>query len=438
MSQFQSEGATVVPFQSPSEGLAPRKRRFLATSDLAGSFDLGRLMAEAIPEQQWRIQGWIADLGLHILYSDEGLGKSMQACALMAQLASKGPNREWMGGTVNETCRVMYLAGEGAADMHKARIKAILKNNLKLTPSEATETASRIRLIPYTSMTAEQFGYDSKDLFVKDFRTNEVRPTDHLLDILESIKEHNAACDKAGARDERFGLLTIDTLAAMFGLDLMDDNAINRAMFWLVRECNAIGVSVLFIAHTNKSAKADDDDHRAALKGSQQVAATVAQTIYMRAATQDEAKRVIGSGLARDPSQVLAIRVGKSNLHNPAKGTRMLVRIADGAPVDVTGDVIEEDYTDIETALVDLVALMKKADPKIRITKNLLQTRAKDEDTIAKFPALKRLGNNVTKNGQERVNSAGWHMQRLVAKHVFVEERVGCVAVAPQAIDEIM
>ncbi len=95
-------------------------------------------------------------------------------------------------------------------------------------------------------------------------------------------------------------------------------------------------ICIPVIAHTNKSEDAEKDDHRAAGKGAVEMHSTVEMAHYGRPVNEGEMKALQGKGETGERENYFAYRVGKTNLKNVDRSTRILKRIPAGAPVCIT------------------------------------------------------------------------------------------------------
>ena len=390
-------------------------------------FDLSDLPDREVPPTSFLVPGWLAAEGAHILFSDEGKGKSLEACRLGAIVAMPKTRKAYpyLGVDVEGSGRVLMLMGEGTANMHEGRMKAIIANNLGLVDkAKAKVVTSRIRMVCYASLDLKQFPYDSRVLFTKG-PGNTALPTPHLLGILKMLRLHQQA--HADNPFEQFRLLMVDTLQGMFGLDIVkDDLEMNSAMFWLIRELNALGISLVIIAHTNKDSDDNADDHRGALKGSQQVQATVMQTLYMRGPTDQEFKLIAESKVAKHPRQIVCIRVGKTNLKDPFVGVRIMRKIPDGAPEDVTDQCGGAASVEVSIeAIVQMVRLMTERDAVENVTNNKVQSFAEGTEGKSMLSGVRLVKNGNGRDGKPRRGCTTYYLEVAEARGAIEKDASG-------------
>lgn len=289
--------------------------------------------------------------GLTLLGAQEGCGKSLISCSLAAITAIDKPGKVWCDYEILVTGRSFIVMGEGLETMHKARFEASLRNTFKYKPADAEyKTAmekveifsvrSRMRSLKLANPDAKI----GRRLFVKDQRSNseEYVPSDMLQAILAHIKAVNDWADAHGTPEDRIVLVIFDTLQSLFGVKLMDDEAINDVIQFLNAEMDALGCCCIVTAHTNKSSTAEDDDPRGSIKGSQQLQATVESVILLRQMTKEEFERTRKAGMQFPFEKALAIKPGKANGRDADRTTKLLMGLRDGAPVGITEFVADK------------------------------------------------------------------------------------------------
>ncbi len=372
------------------------------------------------------VEGLMTSTGLTLLGAEEGTGKSLVSNSLCVAAALNDPAQKvWCDYQVLTTGRSLLVMAEGKEAMHKQRHLGTLLNTFKLDPqSEEFRTANdRVEIFSMRSRIKtlkeahphKKFG---RRLFhiPAGMKSGEYVATPMLEAILDHIRSVNDWARCYGTPEDRIVVVVFDTLQALFGVSLIDDEAINDVMQFLNIELDALGCAGLVTAHTNKSSKAEDDDPRAAIKGSQQVMATAESVILLRSMTEAEWEDTTKAGLDMPRDKALAIKPGKSNSRTADRGTKLLMGLPNGAPVGITervgrdctgGGMRRGGYTatEIKAAVVSLFQILWNSETDPRISANRLYAAAQDAELIAghNLSALKYITAEGSRGGKNCV-----------------------------------
>lgn len=372
------------------------------------------LMGAPAPDEggvSYAVAGIMPSSGVTLLGAEEGTGKSLVAISLATAFALEDPAKKvWCDYQVIATGGTLMVLAEGKEAMHKERGPAILRNTFHLKPDGPTYAAcmNRIELFSMRSRMkplkqAHKDDGIGRRLFYIPHGSNsgEYRPTPMLLAIFDHVRAVNAWADAADRPNDRIRLIVFDTLQALFGVKLIDDEAINDVMQYLNIELDELGCVGLVLAHTNKSSTAEDDDPRSSIKGSQQVMATVESVLLLRSQTEAEWQSTRAAGIDMPRHKALAIRPGKFNNRDADKQTKLLMGLPDGAPIGITEQVGHEangtksargrgSFTvdQIHHAVGQLFIRMWRGEGDPRISINKLYEASRDEGWRKALPAL--------------------------------------------------
>lgn len=400
-------------------------------------------MTEEDETPDWELVKGLMSTAIDLVQMQEGIGKSLiylelalrvawqytqeelaNAIAKSAYLGTTDQN-EWLEAAVLLCRRVLYLAAEGKVKMHRKRARAIMRNNMGVTDkAEQDRILARVQIVSLRSFYADLIKHNpamkgGMRFFRQDLSTRFYEPTPFYLELMDWIEQAQRRADDGQAAlaasdmpnemreqlrrridEERIGLMVVDTFGAVWGVRSVDDEGLQAVNQRVNADGDRLQIAIPVIAHTNKSEKIDNDDHRAAGKGAVEMHSTVESTKYGRPCNDAEIKALEAKGESAARDQYLMIRTGKSNLHRQDKRPRILKRIDDGAPVCITrrigllGSRLEKlrdgfSRAAIKLQLCSAIEWLEQAHG-LTVTANSL-AKAVDEDRdeiLRRYPAL--------------------------------------------------
>jgi hypothetical protein len=369
------------------------------------------------------------ELGLRICWlpTPDELRKAIAA----SPYAGTTDRNEWMERAVPMNRRVIYIAAEGRKKMHKARSKAIMKNNMGIrAKAERARITERFEVVSlrsdFAEICASNPAFEGNLSFFDVDKQGRVASTPFYAAFVGDLRQRKQRIDAAvaaveaddtllrGDKDamverldqERVGFVIVDPFSRVWGLGTVDEKALPRANGIMQAELDALGIAMVVVAHTNKSEDVEKDDHRAAGKGGVEMHSTVEHTLYMRPVTNDEYDRLQQAGEKRKQKKYIAFRVGKTNFQYVDENIHLLEKIDDGAPVCITKRLgllgAESDGSRggfsrgaVLNAVCSAVQFLEQAHGK-KVTPNSLQ-KAFDDDhdgIMGRYKALKACGRN--------------------------------------------
>jgi len=179
-------------------------------------------------------------------------GKTQLLLWMAASIASRPEHREpeWLGGRINGTGNVLVLTAEDAGPQIVGRIRDIVLHTMKQSREVALDTCSRIHVMPFMSMTENEFAHPNASLMHVD-EDRVWRPSEVMQEIREYIEVWNAR--HAEPEDRIVGVI-LDSATSMAGFDGMDAEATTNFFFYLGRLCEALGIFFTIIGHVPKAA----------------------------------------------------------------------------------------------------------------------------------------------------------------------------------------
>lgn len=207
---------------------------------------------EATPKIPFRIDGWLAAQGAAVWFGAGSTGKTQLLLWMAAMIASRPAHRAptWLGGTINGTGHVLILTAEDARPQIVGRLRDIVQNTMHQNAAAAHETCSRLHVMPFLSMTEDEFGHPNASLL--RFGDDRVwRPSEVMAEVRRYITEWNARHDDP---EDRIVGVVMDSATSMAGFDGMEGEATTNFFFYLGRLCEALGVFFTIIGHVPKAA----------------------------------------------------------------------------------------------------------------------------------------------------------------------------------------
>ena len=226
----------------------PESDKWLASHD----FD------SATPKIPFRIDGWLAERGTAVWYGAGSTGKTQLLLWMAAMIASRPQHRQptWLGGTINGTGHVLILTAEDARSQIVGRLRDIVQNTMHQTAAAAHETCSRLHVMPFISMTEDEFKHPNASLLRYDndrvWRASAV---------MEEIRHYITTWNELHADSEdRIVGVVLDSATSMAGFDSMEGEATTNFFFYLGRLCEALGIFFTIIGHVPKAAYVPQKD----------------------------------------------------------------------------------------------------------------------------------------------------------------------------------
>lgn len=293
------------------------------------------------PRVPFRIEGWLAERGTSVWFGAGSTGKTQLLLWMSAAIASRPEHRQptWLGGTVNGTGHVLILTAEDAGPQIVGRLREIVMHTLRQSRDTALETMSRIHVMPFMSMTEQEFDHPNASLMQ---RTDDKvwRPSEVMKEIRHYIETWN---ERHPNLEDRIVGVILDSATSMAGFDGMDADATTNYFFYLGRLCEALGIFFTIIGHVPKAAFVPQRDPwgtaASRLRGvaiwttapRMAVEVRLIQEWQGRGSTAYENKplRDALKGVKRE--DILVVYAAKANLVGVCREPKYLVRSQDGA-----------------------------------------------------------------------------------------------------------
>jgi AAA domain len=422
----------------------------------------------------FRIDGWLAQRGASVWFGAGSTGKTQLLLWMAAVLATRPEDRvdqTWLGGRVHGTGHVLVLTAEDSREQIIGRIVGIVGKTVGLEGEAFRRTCSRIHVMPFLSLTEEEFDHDNPSLFEPQTKERIWRPSQVLLEIRRYIEAWNAR--HSDPADRIIGVV-MDSATSMAGFDSLDALATTNFFFYIGRLSERLRIFWSIIGHTPKSAPVPKNNARATatsrLRGVAMWTTAPRMTVEVRHIQEwgsDPRKTVREEPELRErlpqhfrKEDILVVCVAKANLLGAHREERYLVRSRKGAFVDVTDgneglsseDLVPPsdgeprpvatsegsptapaavkkprakqaaadctDYTEGTNLVIDLLRIVYP-DLEIgqRISANRLHRELRDSGGASETPAA-RLVKRPWGGGEEpaRPGAVNWHLDRLSEK----------------------
>lgn len=303
-------------------------------------------LEDATPKVPFRIDGWLAERGPAVWFGAGSTGKTQLLLWMAAMIASRPQHRAptWLGGTINGTGHVLILTAEDARPQIVGRLRDIVETTMGQDAAAAHETCSRLHVMPFMSMTEDEFRHPNASLL--RFGDDRVwRPSEVMLEIRRYIEEWNAGHDDP---EDRIVGVVLDSATSMAGFDGMEGEATTNFFFYLSRLCEALGIFFTIIGHVPKAAFVPRKDPWASaasrLRGvamwttapRMAVEVRVLQEWREKGGTYREEKKLRDQFPGTDRKDFLVVYAAKANLLGVCREPRHLIRDERGAFREVT------------------------------------------------------------------------------------------------------
>lgn len=328
---LETRASPVVPDPDWSSLLDTERWRRLKPDDIESS------------GSEFLVEGWLPRQGTSVWFGAGSTGKTQLMLWKAAVIASRGENRTWLGGRVNGTGHVLVLTSEDSERHVRARIDDIVRHTLGQTGDEARETASRLHVMAFLSMTEGEYRHKNASLFANEDKA--WLPTK----VLEGVRRYVTDWNKRTDEDPIVGVI-MDSATSMCGFDSMEGLATTNFFFYLGRLCETLGIFWSIIGHVPKSAQIHRRDTRAGaahrLRGvvmwttAPRLVVEVRQLLSWRDGRSRNWKSehpALREALPETPSEdLLVVYAAKTNLKGVHSTERYLRRLGRGAFEDVT------------------------------------------------------------------------------------------------------
>lgn len=291
-------------------------------------------------ETEFRIDGWLAAQGTAVWFGPGSTGKTQLLLWMSALIASKARPAYWLGHEVHGTGHVLILSAEDSRDHIVGRLRDVLTHTMGQDDCAARATCERIHVMPFLSMTEEQFEHPNASMMHQIDRNWEPSPV--LLEIRRYIEDWNGAHEDA--EDKIVGVV-MDSATSMAGFDSIDGFATTNFFFYLGRLCEALGIFWTVIGHQPKGANPGQDprkDAAARLRGAAMWTTAPRMTVEVRLIQENkkwrEAAHIRDAYPDRSREDFVVVYVAKANLQGVHRDERYLLRSRKGAFEDVTTD----------------------------------------------------------------------------------------------------
>ncbi|WP_294392536.1 AAA family ATPase [uncultured Sphingomonas sp.] len=206
----------------------------------------------ATPRVSFRVEGWLAERGTSVWFGAGSTGKTQLLLWMAAMIASRPQHRSptWLGGTINGTGHVLILTAEDTRPQILGRLRDIVENTMQQSSAIGHETCSRLHVMPFLSMTEDEFKHPNASLFRlgidRVWGASEV-----MQEVRDYIAKWNARHDDP---EDRIVGVVLDSATSMAGFDSMEGEATTSFFFYLGRLCEALGIFFTIIGHVPKAA----------------------------------------------------------------------------------------------------------------------------------------------------------------------------------------
>lgn len=282
---------------------------------------------------EWAVDGFLPKTGTSIWFGAGATGKTQLLLSLVAQIAKPIANErpEWLGAQVNVAGRILVLSAEDLSGELYRRLGGIVRS-VEADPIKQEAICSRVQIIPFLSLTREEFREKNPCLFHRG-RNRDWIPNATLHHIERHIDEWNS---KAPLGDKIVGVV-MDSATSMAGFETTNAEATTNFLFYLNRLCERLKVFWAIIGHTLKETKFDPENPQenavARLRGSAMWSTTPRSVVEIRLAHEEEDLGKIRDVDFRD---IVIVSVVKANSHRASRHPRYLKRIDGAAFEDIT------------------------------------------------------------------------------------------------------
>jgi len=409
-------------------------------------------------DNDYLIKGMLPRKGTSVWFGAGSTGKTQLLLWMAAAIAARRKHvPDWLGHPIDGSGHVLVLSAEDTDKQIFMRLRGIAKDVIGLDEQDARDTCARIHVMPFISMSEREFDQPN-GLFSFEKGWGPSETMDAIRDFIEGW---NA---KAKDDDDKIVGVIMDSATSMAGFEATVSEAVTNFFFYLNRMCEALDLFWVIIGHTPKTQKINPDDPdadaAARLRGVALWTTAPRTTVEVRQALGPrsqpkrgfggnskarqafEAKPVLDAGLAEKPSDVVIVRVAKSNYYDAHREKHFLVRLPTGAFEDVTdrlpkdnlptadnedateekagAPTIDEKHEQGTAAVWELIVRLTDGGAAgSKVSGSLVSGAVKASRSGANGPhsdiqGLKHVIQAGTdKNGQPREGAVNWHLLRL-------------------------
>lgn len=414
------------------------------SQSLGGHWRATGAMDQLSTSNDYLIDGILPRTGASVWFGAGSTGKTQVLIWMATAIApSRSHVPAWLGHAINGTGHVVILSAEDTREQLYMRLRSVLTEMHGLSEDLAREVCSRIHVMPFISMTEEEFDRPNPSLFSSEGAWG---PSETMKAIRVFITDWNKVAERP---EDRIVGVVMDSATSMAGFDSNAADAVTNFFFYMNRLCQALDIFWIIIGHTPKAPRFDpndpDIDAAARLRGVALWTTAPRTTIEVRLAQGPrfrgnkpakgkktapfEAKPVLDAGLAASADEVVIVRLAKSNFHDSHRGKHFLVRRPGGMFEDVTHRLSPEavDEADEEPddeviaaavtledgtyAMWQLICALTDAKAGEAVSAHALwQKREEHIGAIPNLKTIKAIGNT---DGMPREGALNWHLERL-------------------------
>ena len=306
----------------------------------------------------YRIEGWLAETGTSVWFGAGSTGKTQLMLWMAAMIASRREDRRdhvWLGGRVNGTGHVLLLTAEDTREQVIGRLDDVVEHAMGQDRESRRRTCARIHVMPFLSMSEEEFRHLSPSLFEQPPTERQWEASAVMGEVRRYVRDWNASRDDP---EDRIVGVVMDSATSMSGFDSLDAQATTNFFFYLGRLCERLRIFWAIIGHTPKTTTLARRTYRATapsrLRGVAMWTTAPRLTVEVRLSqTWREGRKTTQEGQdllewlpgSWKPDNLLVVYVAKANLKHASRSERFLARQRHGAFVDVT-DMPAEALTD--------------------------------------------------------------------------------------------
>lgn len=292
----------------------------------------------------WAVDGLLPATGATVLFGTGSTGKTQLLLWLAMHIAARGDQKpeKWLGADVRATGKILVLSAEDLREHLFKRIGDIawwMSDQTGWAEEQIEDVCSRIHVMPFLSMSNQEFGDLNPSLFSRGGDRGEWGPTPSLDSIEKFLDEANREAVANGRPEDRFVGVILDSAVSMAGFEMSHSEATTNFLFHLNRMSRRQGMFWAIIGHTPKdAAKKTDDPAVERLRGSAMWSTTPRTVIELRCATQnDNVEQVLVQYPQLSVRDVLFLSTAKANSMGADLRPRALMRVKEhGAFIDIS------------------------------------------------------------------------------------------------------
>jgi hypothetical protein len=207
-----------------------------------GKWLADRHLGSANARVPYRIEGWLAETGTSVWFGAGSTGKTQLMLWMAAMIASQREDRlehVWLGGRINGTGHVLVLTAEDTREQIVGRLRDVIEHSLGQDGEAALRTCRRIHVMPFLSMTEDEFRHLSPSLFEQSPKERCWEASAVMEEVRRYVRDWNGSHDDP---EERIVGVVMDSATSMAGFDSMDAQATTNFFFYLGRLCERLRI----------------------------------------------------------------------------------------------------------------------------------------------------------------------------------------------------